>query len=117
MQQQEQPPSRGAAPGRFGRLVTALAAGLAGGLLAPLVYPALARNARPATRKAMKAGIAAFERGREAAAEFGERASDLMAEARAEYDEERKPLPNSERPAAAKEVVRLRGSGRETATT
>ena len=50
MQQQDQSPARGAAPGRFGRLVTALAAGLAGGLLAPLVYPALARNARPATQ-------------------------------------------------------------------
>jgi len=117
MQQQDQPPARGAAPGRFGRLVTALAAGLAGGLLAPLVYPALARNARPATRKAMKAGIAAFERGREAAAELGERASDLMAEARAEYDEEHKSLPNAEQSAAAEELVRMRGAGRETAIT
>jgi hypothetical protein len=117
MQQQDQPSARGAASGRFGRLVTALTAGIIGGLVAPLVYPALARNARPVTRKAMKAGIAAFERSREAAAEFGERASDLMAEARAEYDEEHKSLPNSEQPAAAKEVVRLRGSGRETATT
>jgi len=63
MQQQDQPPARGAASGRFGRLVTALAAGIIGGLVAPLVYPALARNARPVTRKAMKAGIAAFERG------------------------------------------------------
>jgi hypothetical protein len=117
MQQQDQPPARGVAPGRFGRLATALAAGVIGGLLAPLVYPALARNARPATRKAMKAGIAAFERGREIAAEFGERASDLMAEARAEYDEEHKSLLNSGQPVAAKEVVRLRGSGRETATT
>jgi hypothetical protein len=115
MRQQEQPPTRGAAPGRFGRLVTALAAGIVGGLLAPLVYPALARNARPASRKAMKAGIAAFERGREIAAEWGERASDLMAEARAEYDEEQ--LPPSEQPAPAPDVVRLRGSGRETATT
>src|ERR1700730_3664940 len=117
MQQQEQPPSGGAAPGRFGRLVTALAAGLAGGLLAPLVYPALARKARPATRKAMKAGIAAFERGREITAEFGERASDLMAEARAEYDEEHKSLPNAEQSAAAEELVRMRGAGRETAIT
>jgi hypothetical protein len=117
MQQQDQPPARGAAPGRFGRIITALAAGVIGGLLAPLVYPALARNARPATRKAMKAGIAAFERGREISAELGERASDLMAEARAEYDEEHKSLSNSEQPASTNEIVRLRGSGRETATT
>src|SRR5437764_8238500 len=100
MQQQDQPPSRGTTSGRFGRLVTALAAGVVGGLLAPLVYPALARNARPATRKAMKASIAAFERSREIAAEFGERASDLMAEARAEYDDEHKSLPDSDQAAA-----------------
>jgi len=117
MQQQDQPPARGGATGRFGRLVTALAAGIIGSLVAPLVYPALARNARPVTRKAMKAGIAAFERGRELAAEFGERASDVVAEARAEYDEEHKSPLNSEQPASPNEVVRLRGSSRETATT
>ena len=114
---QDQPAARAAAPGRFGRLVTALAAGVIGGLLAPLVYPVLARNARPTTRKAMKAGIAAFERGRELAAELGEHASDVMAEARAEYDEQSKPPPHSEEPASPNEVVRLRGSGRETAST
>lgn len=117
MPQQDEPPARGAAPGRFGRLATALAAGVVGGLLAPLVYPALARNARPMTRKAMKAGIAAFERGREAAAEWGERASDLMAEARAEYDEAQKSPQQPEAPAASNDIVRLRGSGRETAST
>ena len=117
MPQQDEPPARGAAPGRFGRLATALAAGIVGGLLAPLIYPALSRNARPVTRKAMKAGIVAFERGREIAAEWGERASDLMAEARAEYDEEQKSPPSSGQPAATTDVVRLRGSGRETAIT
>jgi hypothetical protein len=116
MAEQSQGPVRGAAPGRFGRLATALAAGLIGGLLAPLVYPAVARNARPVTRKAMKAGIAAFERGREIAAEWSEQASDLMAEARAEYDEAQTSRPAE--PAAAKnDVVRLRESARETATS
>ena len=117
MPQQDQPAARAAVPGRFGRLVTALAAGIIGGLMAPLVYPALARNARPATRKAMRAGIAAFERGRELAAELSERASDVMAEARAEYDEQNTPPPHSEEPASPNEVVRLRGSSRETAAT
>ena len=116
MQQQSETPARHPAPGRFGRLATALMAGLVGGLLAPLVYPALARNARPLSRKAMKAGIAAFERGREIAAEWGEHASDLMAEARAEYDEEQKS-PAAESAAAGNDIVRLRGSGRETATS
>jgi hypothetical protein len=115
MQKQSETPARGAAPGRFGRLFTALAAGVVGGLLAPLVYPALARNARPATRKAMKAGISAFERGREIAAEWGERASDLIAEARAEYDEEQKSPPPAEAPTGTTDIVRIRGGGRETA--
>jgi hypothetical protein len=131
-QQGEQAPGRGA-PGRFGRLVTALAAGIAGGLIAPLIYPAVARNARPVAKQAFKTAIAAFEHGRVVAAELGEHASDLMAEARAEYDTEHKlgdykladhkladQKPGDEKsaveaqPTPAKEVVMLRGSGRET---
>lgn len=100
-------------PRRLGTVVTALAAGLAGGLLAPLVYPAIARGARPATKKALKVGFAAFERGRVAAAEFGEQASDLLAEARSEYEQQRKPgVEPREVPI---EVVNLRGPGREAA--
>jgi hypothetical protein len=108
--QGEQAPERGASSGRVGRLVTALVAGVAGGLIAPLIYPAVARNARPVARKALKAGIVAAERGRVAVAEFAEHASDLMAEARAEYDADTKPSE----PEVAKEVVRLRGPARET---
>jgi|HubBroStandDraft_6_1064221.scaffolds.fasta_scaffold43193_3 hypothetical protein len=102
---------------RFGRLVTALVAGVAGGLVAPLVYPVLARNARPVIRQAFKLGIAAVERGRELAAEFGEHASDLMAEARAERDAELKPSTPETPPSPAQEVVRLRSSAREGAAT
>jgi hypothetical protein len=94
-----------------------LAAGLVGGLLAPLVYPALARNARPGTKRMLKLGLAALERGRVAAAELGEHAGDLLAEARAEYEEERKPYSVAPETAAQaemeKEVISLRGSGRE----
>lgn len=107
----EQGLERHGSSGRFGRLVTAL---VAGGLIAPLIYPAVARNARPTARKALKAGIAAVEQGRVALAEFAEHASDLMAEARSEYDAENKPVPGPESTASAKEVVRLRGSARET---
>lgn len=117
MPQRDESPARGAPPGRFGRLATALAAGVIGGLLAPLIYPAVSRNARPMARKAMKTSIAAFERGREIAAEFGERASDLMAEAKAEYDEEQKSALPTEPEAAATDIVRLHGAGRETATS
>ncbi|HEX6442291.1 MAG TPA: DUF5132 domain-containing protein [Stellaceae bacterium] len=97
--------------------MTALIAGVAGGLIAPLIYPAVARNARPAARKALKAGIAAVEHGRVAAAEFAEHASDLMAEARAEYEAEVKPAASAEPVVSPKEVVRLRGSPRETAAS
>ena len=116
MAESERPFYRQPRSGRFGRLVTALAAGLAGGLIAPLIYPTIARTARPASKKVLKAGMAAVERGRVAAAELAEHASDLFAEARAEYDEERKPAPpQNESAAAASEVVALRGSGREAA--
>src|SRR5882724_605649 len=81
---------------RFGTLVTALAAGFAGGLLAPLLLPQLERNIRPATKSLFKTGIALYERGRERAAEIGELASDMMAEARAEYEVEQQPMPTGE---------------------
>ena len=113
MAQQEPAPAR-RPPGRFGTLLTALLAGFAGGLLAPLVLPRLERNIRPATKSLFKTGIALYERGRERAAEIGEMASDMMAEARAEYDAEHL-LPNGEDDsAAARDLVRLRnGYGKE----
>lgn len=101
----------GSSPRRFRTVALVLMAGVAGGLVAPLLYPSVARNARPVTRKALKAGMAAFERGREIAAELGEQAGDLLAEARAEYDDERKPL--AVEAAATTEVVNLRGSSRD----
>jgi hypothetical protein len=100
-------------PRRFRTVALALMAGVAGGLVAPLLYPSVARNARPVTRKALKVGMAAFERGREIAAELGEQAGDLLAEARAEYDDELKPALTDAAAAGAKEVVSLRGSGRD----
>jgi hypothetical protein len=112
MAQQEPTGRRGR--GRFATIVTALAAGLAGGLLAPLVLPRLERNIRPATKRLFKTGIALYERGRERASELGELAGDLMSEAQAEYEAEQ-PMPNGEGDAlAANEVVRLsngRGKG------
>ena len=100
--------------GRFGTIVTALAAGFAGGLLAPLVLTQLERNIRPASKQLFKTGIALYERGRERAAEIGELASDMMAEARAEYDAEQTIACAEDDPVEANEVVRLRnGHARE----
>jgi hypothetical protein len=106
MAQEEPVPAR-RRPGRLGTIVTAALAGLAGGLLAPLVLPRLERSFRPATKRLFKTGIAFYERGRERAAEMGEFASDVMAEARAEYDIEQ-TTADAESGPAANEVVRLR---------
>jgi hypothetical protein len=93
--------------------VTAALAGVAGGLMAPLILPRLERNFRPATKRLFKTGIALYERGRERAAEMGEFASDMMAEARAEYDAEQSAEGAPDQ-VAANEVVRLRnGHARE----
>ena len=110
---QEEPASSRRRSGRFGTIATAVLAGVAGGLMAPLLLPRLERNFRPATKSLFKTGIALYERGRERAAEMGEFASDMMAEARAEYDAEQS-VGGAPDPVAAKEVVRLHnGHARE----
>ena len=113
MAQEEPAPSRRRS-GRFGTIVTAVLAGVVGGLMAPLILPRLERNLRPATKNLFKTGIALYERGRERAAEMGEFASDMMAEARAEYDAERNAGVALDESVAVNEVVRLRnGNARE----
>jgi Protein of unknown function (DUF5132) len=106
-------------PRRIGTVVTALAAGLVGGLVAPLLYPAIARGARPATKRVLKVGFAAVERGRVAAAELAEHTSDLVAEARSEYEQEQKlgtaPAQTANPDDTISDVVNLRGSGRGAA--
>src|SRR5436305_8548272 len=108
MAQQEPPAARGS-PGRFATLLTALLAGVAGGLIAPLILPRLERNIRPAAKSLCKTGIALYERGRERAAELGEMAGDVMAEARAEYEAEQTLAGTADLAVEANEVVRLRG--------
>jgi hypothetical protein len=103
--------------GRFGTLLTALVAGLAGGLIAPLIAPGLARSVRPATKTMFKAGIGLYERGREKAAELGETASDLLAEARTEYDAERALTDAGAGQSGHNEVVSLRGSASKEASS
>ena len=65
-----------------------LVIGVGAAILAPVVIPAVIRIARPAIKAAVKSGIIAYERGREAAAELSEAAEDLVAEAKAEVIEE-----------------------------
>lgn len=69
-------------------LVLGIAVGAAVVALAPVVLPAVATAARPLARTAIKTGIILFEQGREALAEGGEFLDDLIAEARAELEQE-----------------------------
>jgi hypothetical protein len=113
---QEAPVPAQRSPRRLGTIFTALLAGVAGGLVAPLILPRLERNIRPATKSVFKTGITLYERGREKAAELGELAGDMMAEARAEYDAEQAVTSLEADPvaAAANDVVKLRaGRGKE----
>jgi len=69
---------------RGGNIVTGLAIGVGFALLAPVVKPFV----RPLAKTAIKAGMAAYDRGRVAVAEFTEHAGDILAEARSELAEE-----------------------------
>lgn len=100
-------------PGRGGTVLLALSAGLAGGLLAPLVFPSAARGARPAAKRAVKMALALYERGRETAAGLGERASDLLAEAQAEFAAEHGIKGADAEPETADGVVALHAAGAE----
>jgi len=55
--------------------------------LAPVVLPLVARAARPAVRAVLKAGVIAYEKGRETLAEGREMVNDVVAEVRAELEE------------------------------
>ncbi|MCF7984062.1 MAG: DUF5132 domain-containing protein [Thiohalocapsa sp.] len=67
-----------------------VAFGLGVAVLLPVAAMALAPVTRPLARSAIKAGLVAFEKGREAATELGEMLDDLVAEVRDELVEERR---------------------------
>jgi hypothetical protein len=69
-----------------GTVVAMIAGGAIGVFLAPLVRPAIARNARPALRAALQAGLLVYRQGREAIAELGEVVEDVAAELQAEQN-------------------------------
>jgi hypothetical protein len=78
-----------------------VALGLGAAVLVPVAALALAPVARPMMRGALKAGILAYEKGREAAAELAEMVDDLVAEVQEELREERaaavvaRPVPEA----------------------
>lgn len=67
-----------------GNVVTGLAIGVGTAVLAPVIAPAVSGLLRPAAKAVIKGGILAYDWSRQAAAQVGEAASDMAAEARAE---------------------------------
>lgn len=65
-----------------------LAVGVGLVALAPLAVASLAGASRPLARAAVKGGLILYEKGRETAAEFSEVMEDLVAEARAEIEQQ-----------------------------
>jgi flagellar biosynthesis/type III secretory pathway M-ring protein FliF/YscJ len=86
-----------------GSIVTGLAIGVGIAVLAPILRPVV----RPITKSVLKAGLAAYEQGRVALAELNEQTGDILAEARAELDEE----AATEHGAGGPESARARASG------
>ena len=111
----EEQPRRRSGSGRIVRFTGALLAGFVGGLIAPMLYPSLSRRARPAAKAALKAGMAALEQGRIAAAELAEHASDLVAEASSEFESGRPPAAAAGQAETEEGIVSLRMSGRGAA--
>jgi hypothetical protein len=65
------------------------AIGIGIAILVPVVARAVAPFVRPVARSALKMGVVAYEKGREAIAEFGEIVDDMVAEVREEMRAER----------------------------
>lgn len=68
-----------------GNLATGLAVGVGAVILGPTVIQAIGSALRPAAKAAIKGGMVFY---RETLSEIGEMASDLLAEARAELEQE-----------------------------
>lgn len=66
-----------------------LAVNLTAAILVPIAVSALAPLVRPAARSTLKAGIIAYEKMRETAAEFGEMLDDVVAEVQEELQQSR----------------------------
>jgi hypothetical protein len=65
-----------------------LAVGFAGAVLAPMILPVLSGAAKPLARAAIKGGILLYAKSRETFAEMEETFDDLVAEVKAELEQE-----------------------------
>lgn len=71
-----------------GNIVAVLGIGIVAAVLVPIALPVVARAAKPFTKALVKSGIIVYEKGREAIAELGEVMEDVVAEAKAEIEQE-----------------------------
>ena len=67
-----------------GNIVTGLAIGIGGLILAPVVVPLVVGIVKPIAKVAVRGGVALYKSGRDAVVETGEAVSDIVAEAKAE---------------------------------
>jgi hypothetical protein len=72
-----------------GGIGTGLAVVVGAAVLGPLVAPIV----RPLAKTVIKAGLAAYEQGREAYAELSERTGDMVAEAKSEMESAKSEQP------------------------
>jgi hypothetical protein len=81
-------------------LFFALIAGVVGGALMPSLRPLASGKARPVAKQVIRAGLLLYEHAREAAEEWAETASDLIAEVQSEFEGEQQsaaaPEPDDE---------------------
>ena len=69
-------------------IVAVLGIGIVAAVLVPIALPVVARAAKPFAKALVKSGIIVYEKGREAVAELGEVMEDVVAEAKAEIEQE-----------------------------
>jgi len=69
-------------------VIAVLGIGIVAAVLVPIALPVVARAAKPFTKALVKSGIIVYEKGREAVAELGEVMEDVIAEAKAEIEQE-----------------------------
>ncbi len=81
-----------------GQLMKGIAIGFGAAVLVPVAVVTLGPLIRPVARSALKAGILAYERGREAAVELTELIDDLVAEVEDELREERQASTSASDP-------------------
>ena len=88
-----------------GNILAVLGIGIVAAVLIPIALPVVARAAKPLAKAMVKSGIIVYEKGREAVAELGEVMEDVVAEAKAEIEQEHAAqalVPSAAAAAAAK---------------